>query len=356
MSSPQPAVSSPRSARPKAREATRGLRFTREGRVFVVMTLGVGAAAVNTGNNLLYLVLGLMLSLIVLSGVLSDLVLWWVTVRRALPERAFAGRPCITELSLRNDKRWVPSFSLNVEDEAEGAPTERRCYFLKVAPGGEETAAYLRTPMRRGLLQLARFRVTTRYPFGLFDKWRLIEDRAELLVFPALEPVLLPVVPSGFARDPQPAPFGPPGPDIAGLRDHREGDEARAVHARRSAALGRLIVRERDREAGAQLTLVLDEARPADATDAWSAAFERAVSQAAFIAERSLRRGSSVELRCRTGHVPFVLPGRAADPILAHLARLQPRPLESAPPLPAVHRPHVRIVPGHEPVTIEGRA
>ena len=38
----------------------RRLRFTREGKYFIGITFGVGFAAVNTGNNLLYLVLGLL--------------------------------------------------------------------------------------------------------------------------------------------------------------------------------------------------------------------------------------------------------------------------------------------------------
>ena len=55
------------------RRPPRKLKFTREGKFFVGITLGVGFAAINTGNNLLYLLLGMLLSLIVLSGVMSEL-------------------------------------------------------------------------------------------------------------------------------------------------------------------------------------------------------------------------------------------------------------------------------------------
>ena len=43
----------------------RRLKFTREGKFFVGITLGVGFAAINTGNNLLYLLLGMLLALII---------------------------------------------------------------------------------------------------------------------------------------------------------------------------------------------------------------------------------------------------------------------------------------------------
>ena len=93
------ATMSPAAAAPVrvSRRDRRGLRQTPEGLIFLLMTLGVGMGAVNTGNNLLYLVLGLMLSLILLSGMLSDVVLAGVRpVRRLAPacvrQRAVPGR------------------------------------------------------------------------------------------------------------------------------------------------------------------------------------------------------------------------------------------------------------------------
>ena len=71
----------------------RRLKLTREGKYFIGITFGVGFAAINTGNNLLYLLLGMLLSLIVVSGVLSELSLRELTVVRRLPPRAQVARP-----------------------------------------------------------------------------------------------------------------------------------------------------------------------------------------------------------------------------------------------------------------------
>jgi hypothetical protein len=60
----------------------RRLKLTREGKYFIFITFGVGVAAINTGNNLLYLLLGMLLSLIIVSGVLSELSLRHLTVAR----------------------------------------------------------------------------------------------------------------------------------------------------------------------------------------------------------------------------------------------------------------------------------
>ena len=58
-------------AHPDDRRTPRRLKLTREGKYYLGITLGVGFAAINTGNNLLYLMLGMLLALIVISGVMS---------------------------------------------------------------------------------------------------------------------------------------------------------------------------------------------------------------------------------------------------------------------------------------------
>jgi uncharacterized protein (DUF58 family) len=316
-------VDAPTSRARRSRSGTRGLRFTREGRVFVLVTLGVGAAAVNTGNNLLYLVLGLMLSLILVSGVLSDLVLAGIEGLRLLPSRAFAGGPALVEVVLRNDKMRLPSFSLEVEDQAAELPTDRRCYFLKVEASGEQRATYRRELPRRGRVTFAALRISTRYPFGLFDKWRVLPLAGELLVFPFVD---------GTARAPALGAGGEgvadrtvrgPGIEPASLRDYRVGDEARSLHGRRSAALGRLVVRERERETSRTMIIALDEAVDAEDPAALQR-LERAISRVAGIAVDAHEQGATVEVITRAGASPRIPPTGSLDPLFAYLALLAP--------------------------------
>jgi uncharacterized protein (DUF58 family) len=345
-------------ARPAATPARRrrglrgGLGFTGEGRLFVLMTLGVGAAAVNTGNNLLYLVLGLMLSLIILSGALSDLVLFRVAARRRLPGRAFAGAPCLVELELSNLKRWLPSFSLSAADEVEDeAVGTLRTYFLKIDGKSSQRAGYLRVPARRGRLRFARVRLSTRYPFGFFDKWRLLDLADTLLVFPAVVPVpdLERRLETLLGRDPMHDEVrrraAAPGGEIAGLRPHREGDEARTIHWRRSAALGVVVVRELERDPGRELAIRVDSAASPGDTAA-AARLERVLSRAASIAILAHERGAHVEVQARGARSPRVGPGDAIDPLLAFLAELEP----AAPGIPfAAARPDATLLEVDDP-------
>jgi uncharacterized protein (DUF58 family) len=87
----------------------RTLTITTPGWYFIGFVFAVGLAAVNTGNNLLYLIFGAMLSFIVASGILSNIDLKNLRVRTSLPEYLFAGTPALLNVEIENRKRRIPS-------------------------------------------------------------------------------------------------------------------------------------------------------------------------------------------------------------------------------------------------------
>ncbi|HEX5657513.1 MAG TPA: DUF58 domain-containing protein [Polyangiales bacterium] len=303
---------------PKDRRYRRRLSFTREGKLFVFVTFALGFAAVNTGTNLMYLVFGFMLSLIILSGVLSEHVLRQLQVVRHLPTRAFAGEPTLIEISVENHKKKLISYSVEISDLAVGAPNDRRCYFLKVPPQGEQSAGYRRVVAQRGVLRFRGYRVSTRFPFALFEKWRELEGEGELLVYPALLPYSFP---EGAARDEgdQTGSAKGRGTETRELREYRGGDEVRAIHWRRTAAIGKPVVREFERETSAVLSILLDNRFDASNREA----FERNVSHAAFVIERALSRGYSVEVCARGQRSPLLAGGSPPDSLWRVLAMLE---------------------------------
>src|SRR5690606_41777220 len=82
VSAPSPAFGQRLWARLRRPDWPRRLKVTGTGRTYLMVTLGVGIGALNTGNNLLYLLLGLLLGVIVLSGLLSERVLRGLHVER----------------------------------------------------------------------------------------------------------------------------------------------------------------------------------------------------------------------------------------------------------------------------------
>jgi uncharacterized protein (DUF58 family) len=269
----------------------RRLRFTREGRWFCGITLGIGIAAINTGNNLLYLILGMMLSLIVASGILSEIALRKLHIARLPPSRLHAGRPFLMGITLRNDKQRLPSFSIEIEDLVAGAPLDKKCYFLKLPAGKQQTTSYRHAFAQRGRYAFSGFRISTKFPFALFRKSRDLDVAGEVIVYPALHEVQPPPS-SALAVQGELAALarGRRG-EFAGVREYRPGDDPRDVSWRKSAQAGRPILKEFQDDVALRVTLQLDNGLPEGAGEPERLALERAISSCASLAADYLARG-----------------------------------------------------------------
>ena len=87
---------------------------TRAGMIYILITVVIGIAAINTGNNLLYVIVSALLAAIIVSGIASAVVLRSLELDVLLPEHVFAARPMMARLLLRNASSWMPSFSVRV--------------------------------------------------------------------------------------------------------------------------------------------------------------------------------------------------------------------------------------------------
>jgi uncharacterized protein (DUF58 family) len=298
----------------------RKLKFTREGKYFVGITLGVGFAAINTGNNLLYLLLGMLLSLIVLSGVMSELSLRDLTVVRKLPARAQVGRPHLVEIEVLNRKRHVPSYAIEVEDLRAGQPADKRCFFLKISPSSAQVAAYRRSPQRRGRDRHVGFRIATRFPFGLFEKSREVTCDGELVIYPAVDAVRLRTDEVGRRAGAARTVGRGAGDEIFGVRLMRDGDDPRDIYWRKSTRVEQLVLRERARETRPNVELTLDVKAPASSGDDWAAAFERRIREVASRAVAHLKRGDGVTITTTAGERVHADRNVGADRLLRFLA------------------------------------
>lgn len=88
--------------------------LTREGMAYLGMALVIGIAALNTGNNLLFIVLAAMLAAIVVSGLASAAVLRGLELEVLMPRNAFAGRAVAVHVRVSNPRLWFPAFSVKV--------------------------------------------------------------------------------------------------------------------------------------------------------------------------------------------------------------------------------------------------
>jgi uncharacterized protein (DUF58 family) len=310
------------------------LKFTREGKFFVGITLGVGFAAVNIGNNLLYLLLGMLLALIIVSGLMSELSLRKLTVVRRLPHRAQVGRAHLVEIEVFNHKQRVPSYAIEVEDLRAGQPADKRCFFLKISPKSAQVAAYRRTPTKRGRDRHVGFRIATRFPFGLFEKSKEIECLGELLIYPAVEPVTLPHSNAG-RRDASDSVYSAgTSDDYVGLKLLRDGDDRRDIHWRKSAAVGQLVARERARDTRTDVVLSLDVTQPQNANEEWHSRFEARIRDVASRAVAHIKRAEAVTIRTTNREGVYADRSVGADPVLRFLALVEAIPETATKPTP----------------------
>jgi uncharacterized protein (DUF58 family) len=332
---------------------------TKVGVVYVLVTLVIGIAALNTANNLLYLVVAAMLAAILVSGVVSALVLRGLELEVRLPEHVFAGQPVVGRIVLRNPRRFLPSFSIRVvaarkkktgkqwrwEPTTFSFPPHRSAenqwlrmrdwrvirvnatppgagifdgmVYFPYLPSGAQLHAELELCFeRRGRYCESSFGVATRFPFAFLTKSRHIALRREIVVYPPVEPAdelfeILPLVRGeweSFVRG--------RGSDLYRIREYMPEDSARHVDWKATAKSGSLKVREFSREDERKLCIVFDN----PAVGLISAqAYERAVNLAASLAWH---------FSSHHAEISFAIPGqgRCSDlyEFLAQLAVIEP--------------------------------
>jgi len=280
----------------------RSLRLTPEGMRFLLLTLAVGMAALNTGNNLLYLLLAMLLSLIVMSGILSEQCLRHLTIRRRIPDNIFANRPAAVTVSIMNRKPRLPSFSLRVLDIVEGKAVDRGIHLLHLPAGASAAQSYPVLFTRRGQHRIEGLKLQTRFPFGLFIKAANLPLSSEIMVYPELRPLA-----EGLLHDlavlgyDQAVARRGPGVGLHNLREYQHGDDSRTIHWKTTARQSRLIVRETETEDIRQVTLALPTTVPAGRSTEF---FEQAVSLMASLAAYFQRQGFAVRSLVGEHEVP----------------------------------------------------
>jgi uncharacterized protein (DUF58 family) len=299
---------------------------TRAGIIYVLATVVIAIAAVNTGNNLLYIVVAAMLAAIVVSGYASAWVLHHLELDIRVPEHLFAGRPVLGRIVLHNPRRWMPSFSVRVVSTRKKRTTPakqwqwqsttfafpfnrpkdqqwlrlpdrqlRRVAAIPPPPGIFQGMAYFPflPPRSEGIADLElkfdgrgvyledSFGLATGFPFAFLIKTRHVALQRQVLVYPRIEATdelfeILPLVRGeweSFARG--------RGSDLYRIREYLPEDSARHVDWKATAKSGSLKVREFAREDERKLCIVFDNPELGSISDA---DYERAVDLTASLA------------------------------------------------------------------------
>jgi len=312
-------------------------KISRPGWMYFAATLLVALAALNTGNNLLFLILACLISIILMSGILSSISLAGLQLKIELPEHIFAGQTVRASVEIINEKLTVPSFALRVEavvpkDAPAAAMLETPLFFPYLPRQQAMKQSVPVTFLRRGLHVQDSFRIVTRFPFGFLQKSRRITLKSEALVYPSvdadhdlLESFL------GIEGSLESYSKGR-GQDLHSIREYVPTDSVSHVHWKASARAGSLMVREFAREDDCRILLVLDP-HPGESNSADSAGagqrFEHAVKMCAGIAWRFYERNTYLQFRSSGIDTALVPAEESIFAILGHLAMAQPQSIEA---------------------------
>jgi uncharacterized protein (DUF58 family) len=278
-------------------------RPTKEGITFLGLTLFVGFAALNTGNNLLYLVFGMMLSFIAASGIISMINLSGIEIKSHLPQDVFALALTPIRFSVRNLKFLIPSYSLTIDIEG------RKAFLSYLPPKVTKTVNVQCLFKKRGWNKIPQVVLFTRFPFGFFKKWIRIDlGDEEILVYPKVEKLAI-------DKDEFQGKFGEReserlgfGSDLRSIRTYHEGDNPKFIHWKTTAKIGVLMLRELQDDESKMVTIEFNPAKN-------KRGLEYEITRAASILLNLLERDYDVE---------FVAPDRTFSP--SQISRF-PRPV-----------------------------
>jgi len=319
--------------------------FTRAGVVYLLIIGLIAIAALNTGNNLLFIILACLLAAILVSGILSQIVLSQLELDFVLPDHLFAKQPIISRLTVSNLKWVFPSFSVTVS--ARNAKKKKHKKDLALRPRQIlEAPVYVpyiphrssvtqhveSTFPRRGRYTQDGFRVSSEFPFGFLRKSHEVPTKQEILVLPNIQPTeefyeILPLIGGEMESF-----YRGRGNDLYAIRDYQEGDSARHVDWKATAKAQAVKVREFTREDERRLLLVFDPRLPSN-DSSLLAKFEKAVTFCACLAWHFYEIDAQMQFLTEGFETPMSRSQDIIYPTLETLAVIEPTTAASTPGL-----------------------
>jgi uncharacterized protein (DUF58 family) len=270
---------------------------TKEGKRFILATLLIVMAAVNTGNNLIYLILAMMFSILLIAVVVLSLNLKNLIPSISVVQPVFAKSRSILKVSLLNRKMSIPSYSIHINppDGIKG-----HSIIPHVISSSQVSVDMDVVFEKRGIYSFGDFSLESSFPFILFNKKIRSHVGGDITVYPEIKEVdgLIPDLISS-EYDSTVVRRGP-GEEFMMIREFRYGDSIRKIQWKTSAKSGKLMVKETGIDEPRLFTIILDNIKPLDKDS-----FEKAVSFAASLAERFIRIGFFVRLITCKKLIPF---------------------------------------------------
>lgn len=237
----------------------------------------MGFSAVNTGNNLLFLVVSGLLAFMSVTGLAGMFNIKGLVPELIPPEEVFAGVAAPFRLRIRNTKRFIPSFLIRLECQG-----SRGAIIPLVGRGGSAEGNLTLTFAGRGRAGIGAVTVSSPFPVNFFTRYWIFPEEKSVIVFPRLSRGMA----AGEGREAKRMGINPRqerGVDgeLERIAPYSGSEPLRMIHWKLSARGDELLVKEFGRQAAQPLIIDLDAQPGLD--------LEERISRAAWLVRRWVR-------------------------------------------------------------------
>lgn len=265
------------------------------------------------------------MSMIIISGILSEGCLRGIDVERIFPRHIFTSTPFHLRLRITNRKRFLSSFSLSLKEVTKiSGQVEARIF--RIHPRTTCHAGYTGQFERRGRTAFKGIIISTLFPFGFFIKSEKRILPCEIIVYPRIDklPDYLKEEIQAIGTISEDTKKGS-GINLYNIRDYRTGEDSRSIHWKSSARQSRLMIKEFEKEKERTVNLFLVNRFGAGGSISMTDLdnFERGVEITASLASFFLKKDYPVGLFSFEGHIPNAKGEKHLYRILNELALLE---------------------------------
>ncbi len=157
-----------------------GIKFTKAGIIYIILTIFMGFSAINTNNNLVFIVVSFMLAVMGISGFLGKRNIEKLSFNIYAAEDIYAKRGARFILEVKNLKRFLPSILINVKLNTYETSL---IYINPLSASKTEFSLYFD---KRGRNTIKELTVSSPFPFNFFIRYKIYALNEEVIVFPEI--------------------------------------------------------------------------------------------------------------------------------------------------------------------------
>lgn len=257
------------------------IKIKKAGWIYIALCIFMGVGAVNTANNLVYIIVAIMLGFMAVSGFFGAADMNRLRVEVGLPDEIYAGRIFPVSVRLVNGRCFLPAFLIRVHINGSDV-------LFPFTDAGKESVRFAELKLdKRGRAVLGGLYVSTVFPFNFFIRYKDLKDSFDVTVFPAPVPCGAVNAGSEGSGGENRASKGLES-ELVSIRSYAAGDSMRLVHWKATARTGSLKVKELA-PAGAEPVIIEPDRLEGD--------MEQRLSCAVWLVRELMSKGSPVGLR-----------------------------------------------------------